>query len=139
MITVKDVYNIIELEDPIEFKNKVKLRNLKKVESGELSVYEVFRQTGRTELMIASAVSLLSLNQRVVICTHNMEMLNIVKRRMSEVLLKINKITGIYLANNVHYITQSARQTDLLRLIYDVELIDEVRLDLKMRRTGLYR
>jgi hypothetical protein len=140
MISIKDVYECNELINHIAYKQKAILRNVREIESGNDPAFEVLRQTGRTTLMCANAIMLMSSEQVVVIYAHSLRMGRIIKDKIKNMSNEVDKKTGHHIPYNEKLIvtTHTHKHSDLAERRWDIELTDAEVLDIKMHKTGFY-
>jgi hypothetical protein len=141
MISVEDVYECNELMEPVAYKQVAILRNVGRIEAGEFPASEVLRQTGRTTLMCSGAISLMSLDQVVVIYAHNFSMARLIKEQIKHMVTEVERVTGHHIPyrKNLIVTTEHQEHLHLIGRTWDVKLTNSVKLNLEMRKTGFYK
>lgn len=138
MLTKSDVYNCLDREDPETFKARMILRNAARIESGEMPVHEILRQTGRTDRLAVEAITLLSVGAKIAIYAHNHQYGRYIKARIDVMAEEVMKKTGHFIPIKNLIMTTPYSLTDLIGHTIDVSLYDDAIRDQKMRKTGMY-
>ena len=140
MVSVENVYECNELIDYAVYKQRAILRNVREIEDGDSSASEVLRQTGRSTLMCAEAIMMMSLGRVVAIYVHSLRMKRIIEDKIKNMSGEVEKKTGHYIPLDKKLIvtTRTHEHLHLMERRYDIKLTDAEILDVKMHRTGFY-
>lgn len=140
MLVKSDIYNCLGIEDQEEFKAKAILRNAARIESGEMPVHEILRQTGRTQSLVVDAITLLSVGAHVAIYAYSRHSGQQIRARIIATAEIVMTKTGHYIpVKNLVLTTPYSSAVDLRGRNIDASLYDEAIRDMKMRETGFYK
>jgi hypothetical protein len=133
-LSSKIIYQILNLEDPQIFKEKMIVNNLFNLHPSSKES-DIFRHTGKTTSLIINIIPiLLEKNKTILICCKNQQHAKFISNNLKNILLKVNKIYPIkFIENNNNQFNFKELNSTLFIRYEDDPLWSKIKYDVSYR------